>query len=281
MIVVTGATGNVGRPLVEALAAAGEEVTAISRSISKADVPDGVHPRSADLTSPASLGAVFDGASSLFLMFAGGAAYQVDTQALLGAARDGGVRRVVLLSSQGVLTRPDSASHGQLMRSLEEAVERSGLDWTILRPGGFTSNASAWADEVRTRRTVSAPFGDVGLPVVDPADIAAVAAAALRQAGHHGQAYRLTGPALITPRQQVSVIADALGEPVEYVELTPEQARQQMLAFMPEPVIDTTLEILGQPTPVEQAISPDIDKVLGRSPNTFADWTRRHLAAFR
>ncbi|MCO5993129.1 Rossmann-fold NAD(P)-binding domain-containing protein [Actinoallomurus rhizosphaericola] len=155
------------------------------------------------------------------------------------------------------------------------------MDWTILRPGGFNSNTYAWAESVRTRRAVAAPFGDVGLPTIDPADIAEVAAAALREDGHAGQVYELTGPALVTPRQQAEAIGDALGESVGFIEQTRDEALAQMLGFMPEPVAETTLAILGEPTPGERRVSPDVERVLGRAPRTFADWARRNVAAFR
>ncbi|WP_031106499.1 SDR family oxidoreductase [Streptomyces sp. NRRL S-146] len=281
MIVVTGATGNVGRSLVEALAGAGEKVTATSRRVSDADLPDGVQARPADLTDADGLRPVLDGADALFLQNGGADAHLLDPGRILGAARDGGVRRVVLLSSQGVVTRPESASHGGVGRAIEDAVRRSGLDWVILRPGGFDSNAYAWAESVRALRTVAAPFGDVGLPTVDPDDIAEVAAAALREDGHAGQVYELTGPALSTPRQRAAALAEALGEPVRFVEQTRDEARAQLLRFMPGPVAETTLAILGEPTPAERRISPDIERVLGRTPRTFADWAHRHVAAFR
>lgn len=187
----------------------------------------------------------------------------------------------MLLSSQGVATRPQSASHGDVGRSIEDAVRQSGLDWTILRPGGFNSNTYAWAESVRAQRTVAAPFGDVGLPTIDPADVAEVAAATLREDGHAGRIYELTGPALTTPRQQAEALGDALGEPIRFAELTRDEARAQMLRFMPEPVVETTLAILGEPTPAEQRVSPDVERVLGRAPRTFADWARRNTAAFR
>ncbi|KOV96476.1 NmrA family transcriptional regulator [Streptomyces sp. NRRL B-1140] len=281
MIVVTGATGNVGRSLVRALAGAGEKVTATSRRVSEADVPDGVHARTADLTDAGSLRPVLDGADALFLQNGGADAHLLDPGQILDAARAGGVRRVVLLSSQGVATRPESVSHGGVGKAIEDAVRGSGLEWVILRPGGFASNAYAWAGPVRTRRTVAAPFGDVGLPVIDPDDIAEVAAAALREDGHAGQVYELTGPALSTPRQRAEALADALGEPVRFVEQTPDEARAQLLEFMPGPVVETTLAILGEPTPAEQRVSPDVDRVLGRAPRTFTDWAHRNVAAFR
>ncbi|WP_405387921.1 NAD(P)H-binding protein [Streptomyces sp. NBC_01102] len=281
MIVVTGATGNVGRPLVRALAGAGEWVTAVSRGVPDAALPDGVRHRRADLTEPEGLRDVFDGADALFLHDTGAGAYLVGPQEIVGVAKAAGIGRIVLLSSQGVVTRPESASHGGTGQSFEDAVRGSGARWTILRPGGFYSNAYAWAESVRTRRTVAAPFGDVGLPAVDPEDIAAVAAAALCEDGHAGKAYELTGPALTTPRERAAAIGEALGEPVRFVEQTREEARSQMLAFMPEPVVGTTLAILGEPTPAERRISPDIERVLGRAPGTFAHWARRNAVAFR
>ncbi|MET7287383.1 NAD(P)H-binding protein [Streptomyces sp. NPDC005573] len=281
MIVVTGATGNVGRALVSALAGAGERVTATSRGISGADVPEGVRHEQADLSDPGSLRPVFDGADALFLQNGGAGAHLLGPRDILDVAKAAGVTRVVLLSSQGVVTRPESASHGGTGRAIEDAVRESGLDWTILRPGGFASNAYAWAASVRERREITAPFADTGLPVVDPGDIAEVAAAALRTDGHTGRVHELTGPALSTPRAQAAEIAAALGEPVRFVEQTRQEAREQMLRFMPEPLVDTTLGILGEPRSAELAVSPDVERVLGRPPRTFGDWARRHIAAFR
>ncbi|MFI0768876.1 NAD(P)H-binding protein [Streptomyces sp. NPDC021218] len=281
MIVVTGATGNVGRPLVEALAAVGEQVTAVSRRPTGAELPEGVRHHRADLADPGSLRPVLDGADALFLLFAGELlAGTAQTGALLDVARSAGVRRVVLLSSQAAGTRPDAVSHAA-MRAFEDTVRPSGLDWTILRPGGFASNAFAWTESVRKERMIAAPFADVGLPVVDPEDIAEVAAATLRGRGHAGRTYELTGPAPVSPRQQAQTIGDALGEPVRFTELSRERARAEMLRFMPEPVADGTLDILGEPTAAEQRVSPDVERVLGRPPRAFADWAMRNIAAFR
>lgn len=278
MIVVTGATGNVGRPLVRALAAAGEQVTAVSRTVSGAEVPDGVGHRRADLADAESLRPVLDGTDALYLLVSGAGAH-VDAGAVLDAAKAGGVRRIVLQSSQAVGTRPQAQSHAPL-RALEDAVRESGAEWTVLRPGGFDSNAFAWVGSVRADRTAAAPFGDVGLAMVDPFDIAAVAAAALR-GGHAGEVYELTGPAPISPRQRAEVLAAALGEPVRFVEQAPEEARAAMLAFMPAPVVEGTLAILGEPTPGELRVSPDVERVCGRPARSFADWLGGTVEAFR
>ncbi len=272
MIVVTGATGNVGRPLVRSLVEAGEDVTAVSRR--RTDVPAGVRFHEADLAEPESLKPALDGADAVFLLTSADFMANGDLAAVVDVVRAAGVRRVVLLSSQGVGT-------GRHPSNLEDAVRQSGLGWTMLRPGNFDSNALQWAETVRTRRVVVAPFGDVALPAVDPADIAEVAATVLREPGHEGAVYTLTGPGPISPRQQAAAIGDALGEPVRFVEQSRAEARNQMLGYMPEPVVEATLGVLGTPSAGEQRVSPDVERVLGRPPRTFAEWVARNAAAFR
>ncbi|MEU1420803.1 NAD(P)H-binding protein [Kitasatospora sp. NPDC005751] len=281
MIVVTGATGKVGRPLVQALAAAGEQVTAVSRRPADATLPDGVRHHRADLADAESLRTALDGAEALFLLLSGELLTGGESPAaLVDVARSAGVRHVVLLSSQILGTRPVPPSHARL-GAFEQAVRESGLNWTILRPSGFHSNAFAWAEPVRTGGTVPAPFGDVALPTVDPADLAAVAAVVLRGDGqHHGRTYVLTGPAPVSPREQAAALGDATGAPLAFVELSREAARAHLLAFMPEHVADGTLDILGAPTDAERQVSPDVERLLGRPAGTFADWARRNAAAF-
>ncbi|MFH8680853.1 SDR family oxidoreductase [Streptomyces lydicus] len=279
MIVVTGATGNVGRPLTRVLTEAGERVTAVSRHA--AAVPDGVRHVVADLAEPAGLTPALDGAKALFLLLSGDLhAPGARPADLIGLAQASGVRRVVLLSSQGVATRPLGPTR-VAMRALEDALRESGLDWAVLRPGGFASNALAWAESVRTQGAVAAPFGDVGVPVVDPADIAEVAAACLLDDRHTGGVYELTGPEVITPRQQAEDIAAALGSPVRFHELTRDEAKAAMTRFVPAELADDTLDIISAPNPAELRISPDVEQVLGRAPRPFNSWVARNIAAFR
>ncbi|MFE7622661.1 SDR family oxidoreductase [Streptomyces sp. NPDC057509] len=279
MIVVTGATGNVGRPLTQALADAGEQVTAVSRQA--AAVPDGVRHVSADLAEPRGLTPALEGAKALFLLLSGDLhAPGARPADIIDLAASNGVRRVVLLSSQGVATRPLGPSR-IAMSAVEGALRESGLDWAVLRPGGFASNALAWAESVRTQGTVAAPFGDVGVPVVDPADIAEVAAACLLDDRHSGGIFELTGPEVITPRQQAEVIAAALGSPVRFHELTREEAKAAMTRFVPLELADDTLDIISASNPAELRISSDVERVLGRAPRRFSDWVARNVAAFR
>jgi uncharacterized protein YbjT (DUF2867 family) len=259
MIVVTGATGNVGRPLVQALQAAGEQVRAVSRR----------GPHQADLAEPASLAPALTGAKAVFLLTAGDR-LGADLTPVLDVVRSSGVPRVVLLSSQGVRT-------GHHPPALEDAVRASGLEWTMLRPGGFHSNALQWAESVRTRREVTAPFGDVALPTIDPADIAEVAAVVLRDPAHAGRTYELTGPAPISPRAQTAAIAAAVGEPVRFTELTRAEAKAAMVRFMPEPVVESTLDLLSSE---QREVSPVVEQLLGRPARPFAEWAANEAAAF-
>lgn len=279
MIVITGATGNVGRPLVDLLTEAGHTVTAVSRGTS-APLPAraGVVAAAADLADVATLAPALAGADALFLLVSGAGAH-VDGPALMKQAQAAGVRRVVLQSSQAVGTRPGAPSHAPLVE-LEEAVRRSAMEWTILRPGGFASNALAWVPMIKETNAVHAPFGDIALPVVDPLDIAEVAAAALTEDGHAGKTYVITGPVATTPRERVAEIAAATGRAVEFVEQTPDEAHRQLSAFMPPTVVEGTLNILGQPTADERAVSPHVEEVLGRPARGFGEWARRFAAAY-
>ncbi|GHF62024.1 NmrA family transcriptional regulator [Kitasatospora xanthocidica] len=281
MITVTGATGNIGRTLVELLAGADEEVVAVSRQAQPAHHTAGVRWVRGTVGEAASLRPALEGSRALFLVLGGELNSRGESpDTLLSAAADAGVERIVLVSSQANATRPDSPSHARL-REFEAAVRTSGPEFTVLRPGGFASNAFAWAETVRAERTVFAPFGDVALPLVDPADIAAVAAAALREDGHAGRTYELTGPAPVSPREQTAALAEVLGEEVAFVELSREQAHAQLARFMPEEIIPGALDVLGLPFPSELAVSPDVAAVLGRPAAPFGAWAARNLPAFR
>lgn len=167
-------------------------------------------------------------------------------------------------------------SHG-FLRDFEAAVRESGLEWTVLRPGGFASNAYLWAEQVRTARTIASPFADVALPVVDPADIAEVAAAALRDPAHAGRTYVLTGPAGVSPREQARDLAEAVGEPVEFVAQSAAEARARLVRFLPADAVDGMLAVMGEPSAEEQHVSPDVERVLGRAPRPFSAWAERNV----
>ena len=227
MILVTGATGNVGSELVRALQSAGEPVRALVRSAG-APLPAGAERAIGDLNEPAGLGAALSGASGLFLM----PGYR-DAPSLLAAARQAGVQRVALLSGGAAVAARVDNPVSQYMLVTERAVQDSGLAWTILRPYEFMSNALRWVPQIAAGDIVPVAFAHVAAAVIDPGDIAAVATAALLGDGHAGQVCRLSGPSPLRPPERVEILGSVLGRPLRAVAQSDETARADMLAAMP------------------------------------------------
>ncbi|MFI8994231.1 SDR family oxidoreductase [Streptomyces sp. NPDC053542] len=277
MILVTGATGNIGSALLRELRVAGAgPVRGLTRDAARAAFPADVEAVEGDLAQPAALKPALDGVRSLFLVPGMGADADV-----LAAARHAGVEHVVLVSSMTVQTHPHLAP-AEENRVVEQRLKDSGMAWTILRPTQFTSNALWWAASIRAHRSVRAPYPDIGLPAVHPADIAAVAAAALTEPGHRGRTYALTGPARVTPRQQVEAIGAALGEEVSLDEISREEAHREMASFMPDGTADAILDLMGGDVNDELlAVRDTVSQVTGAPARTFQQWARENAAAFR
>ena len=270
-ILVTGATGNVGRHIVQKLAAADRPVRALTRDPADAGLPAGVDVRAGDFTDLASLEAAFEGVTALHLMTTYGPANATvpNSRDLVAAAVKAGVRRVTLLWNG-------------FAGPVEEAVEASELEWTHLRPGEFMSNALGWAEMVRIEGVVRESHGEVGHSPVDVRDIATVAALALTEEGHAGKAYPLTGPEVITVPEQVAAIAAAIGKEVRYEAEGPEGARERMRALgIEEHAIDYVLDWRANPPEFARTVSRTVEAVTGRPARTFADWARDHADAFR
>jgi uncharacterized protein YbjT (DUF2867 family) len=282
MIVVTGATGHVGRELVAQLAGSGVAVRAVTRRPGASAFPAGVEVVKGDFDDRASLTAAFRGAEGAFLMSAqavGSAPHPTHDLALVEAAIDAGVTRVVKLSvlDGGATEDPIGLWH----REAEAAVTGSGLDWTLLRPGRFMSNALAWAPMIARGDTVSIPFAFRPAAPIDPADIAAVAAAALTEGSHHQRAHPLSGPEVLTPADELRILAGILHRDLRLLEPPVETTRSGMIAAgMAEPVVDAIVAraLAGQDG--AEAL-PTVEQVLGRRPAPFSRWARNHAALFR
>ncbi|RCV56033.1 SDR family oxidoreductase [Marinitenerispora sediminis] len=277
MILVTGATGNIGRELVRQLhAEAAVPLRALTRDPARAAFPDGVEAVEGDLASAASLKPALEGVRSLFLIPGAGAEAEI-----IEAARHAEVRHVVLVSSITVQTHPHlPATRTNL--AAERALRDSGLGWTVLRPTQFASNALWWAESIRAYRTVHAPFGDVGLPAIHPADIAAVARVALTEPGHEGRTYPLTGPERVTPREQVAAIAAALGEAVSFVGISREEAQRSMAAFLGPETADAVLDLMGgDVNDGLLAVHDTVPSVTGTPGRSFREWAAQNAEAFR
>jgi uncharacterized protein YbjT (DUF2867 family) len=276
MLLVTGATGRIGRALVTELTG---EVRALVRNPA-ADLPDHVDRAVGDLGEPATLTPAFDGVDRLFLLVPGiGTDHTANA---LAAARAAGVRHVVLLSSYAVLGDPPPAM-GHWHRERERMIRDSGIPATILRPCGFMTNAFDWLPTIQSGGYVLDPVGPGRAAPIDPADIAAVAARVLTEDGHEGEEYLLTGEETFTVAEQVAVLAKAIGRDLEVREVsTPEEAVRFRYPDGAPPALAAAIieglrlmraDTVGQRTEV-------VRRVVGRAPRTFADWCERNAEAF-
>lgn len=274
MILVTGATGNVGGEVVAALAARGLPVRAVVRDpavarISAAEIVQG------DMELPESLTPALDGVSSAFLL--GGWS---DMREILQRMQRAGVERVVLLTSRCVVGgQPDNPVTRMWLDS-EAAVRGAGIAWTVLRPSGYHSNALRWLPQLRTGDVVRAPWPQVRIAAIDPADIASVAATVLTEPGHDGAAYALSGPAALTPADQVATLARVLERPLRYEPLSDLQARREMADTTPAAYVDAFFRFYSDGEFDDSPVLDTVSRVTGRQPRTFKQWAQAHAGAF-
>ncbi|MCX4445112.1 SDR family oxidoreductase [Streptomyces sp. NPDC058369] len=277
MILVTGATGNIGSALLRELRARGAgPLRGLTRDASRAALPAGVEAVEADFAVPESLEPALAGVRSLFLPSRVGPDADI-----LAAARRAGVEHVVLVSSITVRSHPHLGPAAENL-AVERLLKDSGMAWTILRPTQFASNALLWAASVRAGEAVRAPFADTGLPTIHPADIASVARVALTEPGHRGRAYALTGPEAMPARQQVAAVAAAIGRAVPFTEIGRQEARTWMAGVVGEEDADAVLDVMGGDANEELlAVRDTVTQVTGAPGRTFRRWAEENADAFR
>jgi uncharacterized protein YbjT (DUF2867 family) len=281
MILVTGATGTVGRALLDELATTDEPVRALTRRPVTADLPGYVEVVGGDLDDPRSLEDAVRGVDRVFLVSTGSEGPAQD-RALATAAAKAGAGHIVKLST---LSTGDEHIHDPITRwhrAGEDAVRDTGVSATFLRPTGFMSNALQWAGTIADHDTAYHPHGDGRVALVDPRDIAAVAATVLTRPGHEGQAYPLCGPEALGPADQVAILAEVLGRPLRYVEVSPETAHRAMTDRGMPPVLADAVVAKAATTclPRVSALDPTLGRLISTPPRTFRAWARDHAAAF-
>ncbi|MFF3505758.1 SDR family oxidoreductase [Streptomyces sp. NPDC003247] len=288
MILVTGATGNVGGKVLSLLRAGGHKVRALTRDPGRAALPAGpdLEVVAADLGRPRTLPPALDGVQKVFLMSLGANKATHDAH-LVAAAREAGVEHIVQLSTLGVEMAEDPKTNplGHWHRIAEQALWDSGVPWTVLRPNGFMNMNLGWAASIKAEGVARGPLADVPEAIVDPRDIAETAARALTEEGHEGKVYELTGPEALTGRQQLAVLGSLLGRELRF-ETVPLAAHREMLLrhFSEETVngvITTLEEAIEHGSELHGRLSPDVHRVLGRAPRSFTDWARDHLHFYR
>ncbi len=273
MILVTGATGNVGHEVVQALSAQGERVRAVARRADDRSAGPDVEVAAVDLQDADAVVPALAGVTRVFLLgtFA--------TPALLRHVRSAGVEHVVLLTSRCVVGgRPDNAIT-RMWLDAEAAVRAAGVGWTVLRPSGFHSNALRWRPQLRRGEVVRAPWPDVPIASIDPADIAAVAATALTRPVQENRALVLSGPRPLRPGDQVTALAGVLGRPLRYEPLSDDQARAEMLADTPAEVVDAFFRFFTDGEFDDSRVVDTVHELTGRPARTFEDWATEHTSA--
>jgi len=279
-VLVTGATGRVGRGVVDLLAQARVPVRALTRRAeAAANLPAGVEVVTGDLTEPRSLDTALRGAGAVFLVWTAPPATAAAVVERLAAS----ARRVVFLSSPHQTPHPffqQPNPMAVLHAEIERLIAAAGLESTIIRPGMFASNVLFWwAAAIRAGDVVRWPYAAAETAPVDDRDVAAVVARTLYQDGHAGGDYVLTGPQSLSQAEQVSIIGEVLGRQIAFEELSPDEFRRQTDGSWPRPVVDMLLDAwaaaMGRPAFVTAAVAD----VLG-SARSFRQWAADHATAF-
>ena len=277
MILVTGATGNVGRTIVAELVEAERPVRVLSRTPEAHAWPAEVDVVAGALGDPRALAAALDGVTAVFLFAVPGSG-----PAFVDAARAAGVRKVVLLSSGAVDDEaadqdgPIAAYHHEI----EQALRGSELAWTFLRPSAFAANTLMWAGQTKAGDVVRGAYAQAAGAPIHEDDIAAVAVKALTEDGHAGQVYELTGPESLTHAEQAALLGAALNRPISFEELPPEVAKQAMASYVPAPILESIFRLWADSVGVPALVTSTVEKLTGRPARTYGEWAADHAAAF-
>jgi uncharacterized protein YbjT (DUF2867 family) len=274
-IVVTGATGNVGRPLVTQLVDAGAKVRAVSRRPQSAGLP-------ADVEVVESASEAVAGASAVFL---NSRALGDGLAAVVDQARREGVSRLVALSAINAdddFSRQPSRFRGDRNKEVEQLAVDSGLQWVSLRPSAFVTNfAGMWSAQIRAGDIVRGPYGTASSALIVESDIAEVAARALLTDDLVGQKIPLTGPQSLTNIELVEIIGLVLGRPLQYQEVPDELVRQRFvgLGFPPE-FGDAYIAMLATTIDEPAVVTDGVQQILGRPAQSFEQWVVEHKSIF-
>jgi uncharacterized protein YbjT (DUF2867 family) len=274
-ILITGATGNVGRPLVALLHQADAKVRAISRNPATAGLP-------ADVDVVSSVAEALDGVTAVFL---NSRALGPDLAWTVEAARRAGATKLVALSAINAdddFSRQPSRFRGDRNKEAEQFAVESGLQWVSLRPSLFATNfVGMWAGQLQAGDVVAGPYASAASAPIVEADIAAVAAHALLTDDLVGRKIDLTGPQSLTNTELVAIIGQELGRPLHYQEIPIDLVRQRFTALGFPPEFGAAYAaLLAETVGTSAVVTDEIQRILGRPAATFSQWVCQHRAAF-
>ncbi len=283
MILITGATGKIGRELVKQLTGKGVKVRALLRHPEKAKDWKGVDVVKGDLDDAASVRAALHGVEKLFLLTNANPKHEA---LAIDEAKRAGVSLVVKLSSMGADV-DSKMTIGRAHGAMEAKLKASGLAFTLLRPGMFAQNFLGHAESIRREGQFQGAYGEAKVAPIDVRDIAEVAALALTGPGHEGKTYVLTGSVAITQTDAAAKLSAAVGKPIRYVnvplEIIAKSIREGMSrAGAPEWLADDMIAMQESAAQYESnAVSPDFERLTGHPSRTFDDFARDSASAFR
>ena len=281
IVLVTGATGNVGRQVVSQLLRRGARVRALTRNPGAARLPEEVEVVRGDLSVPEALGTFLAGTDAVFLVW-GLPTIEAVPAVVNRVAKH--ARRIVFLSSSAIRDDVEQQTDvvGKVHADIERSIETSELEWTFLRPDGFATNALWWwGPQIRRGDVVRWPYGAAATAPIHERDIAAVAVRALMEDGHAGARHVLTGPESLTQVEQVQTIAEAIGRRLRFEEISREEAREQLVALMPASIVKVLLDALARLVTERAQVTTAVAEITGAPAHTFREWVMDHTGDFR
>jgi uncharacterized protein YbjT (DUF2867 family) len=277
-VLVTGATGNVGSAVVRELRERGVPVRAFVRD--PARVAGGVEVAVGDFDDPGSIRAAMEGVGRVFLSSADGPRKAEHEAAVIDAAAAAGARLIVKASTIGAAAGSPLKPFDWNGRA-EDHLRRSGVPWVIVQSAFYMTNLLAAAEPVRAGM-LPAPAGSGRIAMIDPRDVAAVAAATLSTDGRAERTYRLTGPKAIGYERVAEELSRATGTDVRYVDVPPEAAHEELAAAgMPDWLVSHLDGVFGliRSGALEETTGT-VRAVTGREPRSFAEFARDHARLF-
>ena len=279
-ILVTGATGQIGREVVAQLRHGNAAVRALTRNLASANLPAGVEAVRGDLTAPGTLDRALDDVDAVFLVWTAPLDAAAETIARL-ASRAG---RIVFLSAPIHTAHPFFQQPNPLRlihAGVETLIEKSGARWTFLRPGPFALNCrNWWAPQIAQGSVVRWFHGAAQTAAVHERDIAAVAVRALCDARHERGDYVLTGPESLTQREQLGAIGDTIGRTLIFEEVSPDTARKELFAGWPPWAADMLLSAYAAAVDRPAFVTSAIADITGMPARAFREWAADHAVEF-
>jgi len=281
VILITGASGNVGKEVLKQIVAAGAKVRAAFQTVTKAAAaPSGVEIVTMDYNQPQTLQAALKGVERVFLVGPPTPNLPALERKAVDEIKQSGVRQVVKLSAMGGRDAIFPRQHADS----EDYIKSSGVSYTFLRPNGFMQNFVTYnGATINTQNAFYGSQGDGKVSHIDLRDIAAVAVKTLTESGHEDKAYTLTGPEALSNARVAEILSEDTGREIRYVDLPAEQFKQSLLgAGLPEWSANALVDLQQfYRRGSASAVARDVEQLLGRKPISFEQFSLDYAQAFQ